>query len=417
MADQLQTIKANAKKLAKVAAQMFKDECHFYKSTDKMPKNAFKPDDAGYSPGDTISVNLPARFTPQNTFDITGNIQDIVEEAVDLPLDVISTIGVDLDSQQLAHDINMPEVAERVIKPAVSRIAQDVEKQFLEKATDETFNLVGTAGSTVHDTDTILSAREKMSKFLCPKDSDRYYLHDSTACRSAVNARKGLFQSSSKIKEQYEQGLVGMADGFLWLENELLNVHTNGNDITGVAVEADVVTPASGATTVGVDGLTATTGTVKKGQVFTIANVFAVHPITKEAYPFLQQFVVTADATANGSGQATLSISPTIYDSSAANGLQNVDALHADEAAITFVGAASTAYTQSLAFHKLAFRNVSVPLEMPKNAEFAEQVTEDGVSIALIRDFDVLTRKFITRMDFLGGQVSVRPEWSCRVTS
>lgn len=399
--------------IAKAAAKMLADELQFVKSIAKADEKDYKGKN-GYSAGDTIYVSKPARFIPQTTFDITSSQQDIVEEKVALTLDTISTVGVNIDSSQFASEIDVKTVIKRVVKPAMSSIAQDVEQRFLEKATDATFNSVGTAGSTTFDTDTILSSREKLHKSLCPKDSERYFLGDSTAMRSAVNARKGLFQSSTEIDKQYKMGYIGTSDGFHWMENELLNTHTLGNDVTGVAVNDAAA--ATGASTLAVDGLTTTTGTVTKGSVFTIAGVNAVHPITKQDMGFLQQFVVTADATADGSGEATLSISPTIY-SSASDGLQNVSALPADDAALVFVGSASTAYTQSLSYHKNAFRCVSVPLIMPQNAEFAAQETVDGITVAVIRDFDVNTRKMITRIDFLGGLVADRPEWACRITA
>lgn len=399
--------------VAKAAAKMLADELQFTKSIAKAPADDYNGKN-GYSAGDTIYISKPARFDPQTTFDITSSIQDIKEEKVALTLDTISTIGVDIDSSQFASEIQVAQVINRVVKPAMSAIAQDVENRFLQKATQATYNLVGTAGSTVFDTDTVLAAREKMNKFLCPKDDSRYVLFDSTAGRSAVNARKGLFQSASDVANQYKMGYVGKADGYTWLENELTYQHTNGADVA-VAVEATVLAPATGATQLGVDGVTSG-ATIKKGSVFQIDGVYAVHPITKQTQPFLQQFVVTADVTETSGNSVTMSISPTIY-SSASGALQNVSALPADEAAVTFVGSASTTYTQNLAFHSEAFRMVSVPLIMPTNAEFAAQETVDGITVAIVRDFDVKTRKMITRLDFLGGLSAVRPEWACRITA
>jgi len=398
--------------IAKAAAKMLADSLQFTKSISKVDPEDFKGKN-GYGAGDTIYISKPARYIPQNTFDITSSVQNITEEKVALSLDTISTIGIEIDSLEFASDIEMKNVIKRVVKPAVSSIGQDVEQRFLEKASDATYNVVGTAGSTVFDPDTILSAREKMNKFLAPKDDERYICFDSTAGRSAVNARKGLFQSSDEIAKQYKQGFIGLADGFKWMENELLNDHENGNDVTSVLINGAV---SSGSSTITIDGLTITTGTVTKGQVFTIAGVYAVHPITKKTYTFLQQFVVTADATANGAGQATVSISPSIY-SSADVGLQNVSALPADNAPLVFIGAASTTYTQNLAYHKDAFRMVSVPLIMPQRAEFAAQETVDGITVAIVRDWDINKRRMVTRLDFLGGLVADRPEWASRITS
>jgi len=398
--------------IAKAAAKMLSDNLMFCKSIAKADKSDYKGKN-GYGAGDTIYISKPARYVPQTTFDITSSQQDSTEEKVGLTLDISSTVGLNVDSSELASEIDLANYVDRIVAPAVSSIAQNVEQRMIEKATDATYNLVGTAGSTVFAPDDILAARERMSKFLAPKDDMRCFLHDSTAGRKAVGERKGLFQSSSEIAKQYKMGYVGTADGYNWMENELLNVHTNGND---VVFEVRTTVATEGQSTLVVEALTATTGTVKKGTVFTIAGVYAVHPITKVAYPFLQQFTVTADATADGSGYATLSVSPAFY-TSASKGLQNIDAFPVDGAAITPVGAASTSYTQNLAFHRDAFRMVSVPLVMPKNAEFAAQQTVDGITVAVIRDFDINTRKMVTRLDFLGGIVAERPEWACRITS
>ncbi|NIQ07202.1 MAG: hypothetical protein GWO20_16175, partial [Candidatus Korarchaeota archaeon] len=94
-----------------------------------------------------------------------------------------------------------------------------------------------------------------------------------------VNSRKGLFQSSEEISRQYKSGAMGMADGFTFLRNNLLNIHTNGND---VAFEVRTTVSTEGSTSLVVEGLTTTTGTVKKGTVFTVAGVNKCHPVTKD---------------------------------------------------------------------------------------------------------------------------------------
>lgn len=410
MANTLNNIKDAAGVLAEAAAGSVSDSLAFTKSISKADPKDFDGKN-GYKAGDTIYLSKNARFIPGSSFDITSSIQDVSEEKTPLPLDIISTIGISLDTNEMATKLGLKSIIERVIKPAASSIAHDVELRMLQKATQATFNLVGTAGSTTFDVDTVLSAREKMSKFLAPKDDARFVLFDSTAGRSAVNARKSLFQSAADIAKQYKLGYVGQADGFNWLENELLYTHTRGT-ATGAHTVTTTVS-VEGATTLNITG----TGsqTLKKGDVFTIAGVKAVHPITKVAYPFDQQFVVTADATASSGAYTSVGISPGIY-TSASKGLQTVNAFPAATNAITLIGAASTAYTQNLAFHEQAFKMVSVPLEMPNNAEFAEQRTVNGVTIAIVRDWDQLKRRMVTRLDFLGGLAVERPEFASRIT-
>jgi hypothetical protein len=411
MANTNNTIKNGPGLFLKAAAQMLEDELQFTKSIEKAPAEDFNGKN-GYSAGDTVYISKPARYVPQTTADITSSIQDSNEEKVALTLDINSTVGMQISSFEFATEVDVKNAVERFGKPAVSAIAQNVEQRMLQNMTRATYNLVGTAGSTQFAVDDILAAREKMNKFLAPKDDGRYFLSDSTANRAAVGARKGLFQSSSNIAEQYKTGAVGMADGYTWLENELLYVHTRGTQATtGATVNGTLST--QGAATMNITGTSG--GTLKAGDVFTVAGVFAVHPITKQTYPFLQQFVVTADNTASGTAYTGVAFSPAVYTT---GGRQNVSAFPTNGSAIVVVGSTSTSYTQNLAFHKSAFRMVSVPLIMPKNAEIAEQYTSDsGFTIALVRDFDVLQRRMITRLDFLGGVAAVRPEWASRVTA
>jgi hypothetical protein len=409
MADTLNTVNSAAGIFAEVAAKTLCDNLQFLKKIQKADASDYKGKN-GYAAGQTIYISKPARFIPQTTFDITSSIQDVTEEKVPLTLDTSSTVGLDFSTEQMAYEIGIKEITNRAIIPAAEAIAQNIEQRLLQKATQGVYNSVGTAGSTTFSIADVQAAKVKMNKFLCPKDANRVLLLNSAGGAAAVDARKSLFQSATNIAEQYKDGYVGQADGFMWTENELLYNHTVGTSVTSVLSNGATQSGAS----IAIDGLTITTGTVKKGQVLTFAGVFAVHPITKQVYPDLLQVVVTADATANGSGQATISISPSIVTTGT---LQNASNTIADNSAVTFVGAASTTYTQNLAFHRDAFRLVSVPLEMPVNAEFAAQRTVDGITVAIVRSWDNLQRRMVTRLDFLGGLSIERPEWACRLTS
>lgn len=413
MANAISNIKDVGGVIAKLAAKEFEDNLAFCKSIQKADESDYNGKN-GYKAGDTVYINRPNITIPTSSFDQTSTIQDVSETTVPMSLDIISSAAFEMDTLELATEIDIKNFWERFGKHAVKDLSHDFENKVLAKATAGVYNTVGTAGSTTFDPDTILSAREKISKYLCPKDNERYFLFDSTAGRSAVNARKGLFQDASQIAMQYKEGFVGRSDGFNWIESEMVQTHTNGTDVT---FEVRTTVSTEGATSLVVEGLTATTGTVTKGTTFTIDTVFAVHPVTKKQYDFLQTFTVTADATADGSGFATLSISPAIY-TSASNGLQNVSAFPADgDTCNVLTGAASTGYTQNLAFHKRAFRLATVPLVMPKNAEFAGQFNYNGINVAVVYDWDQLKRSMVLRFDVLGALVLERAEWACRITN
>lgn len=409
MANTISNIKEVGSVLAKAGAKLFEDNLTFCKSIAQADESDFDGKN-GYKAGQTININLPMRSIPTSAFDQTSTVQDVVEGVKPLTLNIISSQAFEINSLEFATEIGLENVMNRIIKPAAVSMAHDFENKVLAQATDAIFNSVGTPGSNTFEVDVILEARQKLNENLCPKNMDeRFFLFNSRAGRAAVGARKGLFQSSSEIAKQYKEGYVGMADGFNWLESEMTQTHTNGND---VVFEVRTTVAAQGASSIVVEALTTTTGTVTKGTVFTVAGVYAVNPQTKETLDSLQQFVVTADATADGSGYATLSVSPAMYTTGS---LKNISGFPTDGNAITPVGAASTAYKQNIAFHKNAFRLATVPLIMPKNAEFAAQHTYKGMTMAVVYDWDQLKRSMVLRMDVLGGLCEERPEWAVRV--
>lgn len=411
MTQVISNIKEVGSVIAKTSAKLFEDNLAFCKSIAKADETDFDGKN-GFKAGQTINVNLPMRSVPTSAFDQTSTIQDIVEATKPLTLNIISSQAFQINTSEFATEIGLESVMNRIIKPAAISMAHDFENKVLAQATDAIFNSVGEAGSNTFDPDVILNAREVLNRNLCPKNMDeRFLLLTSKAGRSATVSRKGQFQDAGEIAKQYKEGFIGRADGFNWLESEMVQTHTNGND---VVFEVRTTVSTQGQATLVVEGLTTTTGTVKKGTVFTVAGVYSLNPQTKESTAELQQFVVTADATADGSGYATLSISPAMYTTGS---LANIASFPQDGDAITPVGAASTAYKQNLAFHKNSFRLATVPLIMPKNAEFASQHTYKGITMAVVYDWDQLTRSMVLRMDVLGGLCEERPEWAVRLPS
>jgi hypothetical protein len=157
---------------------------------------------------------------------------------------------------------------------------------------------------------------------------------------------------------------------------------------------------------------------LKAGDVITLAGVYAVNPVPgegtsgKTVMPYLQQFTVIADASSDGSGDATITISPAIITTGAQ---QTVSAAPADNAAITVMGTASTAYPQNLGFHRNAFALVTVPLEMPDGAAFKARESHNGLSIRCVKDYDIDSDKDIIRLDILYGRKAIYPDLATRL--
>jgi len=396
--------------VAKLAAGRLADTAMFCKTVDKEDASVFGKDFENAQPGDTIYVKKPPRFIPGSSLDITSTIQDATEEKVALTLDKISTIGIKMSSLEIAYEKGLKKWNEDFLKPAMDAIAADLDEWLLNKAVLATANLVGTAGTTPAAILTYLQANQKLTENLAGSDNRFCFLNPS-ANTATSDARKGLFQADAEISKIYKMGYVGKGQGMTYVESNLLPTLTNGNDDTGAAIDDTV---ATGATTIHIDGITTGTGTVAAGTVFTIAGVYDVHPLTKAQLPHLKQFVVVTGGTASGTSDIDLVISPAIYGPTS-NSLQNVSALPANDAAIVFFGAASAVMQQSLALHKSAVRLCTVPLHLPKNEEFAARETVDGISVSVVRGFDIRTREEILRFDVLAGAAMVRPEWMVRL--
>lgn len=412
MANTISNIKDVGAVLSKIAAGYLVDSNQFIKTIDKEPDSSFGSVD-GYKKGQTININKPARPSVNTTADITSSIQDFVEETVPLTLGNQYNVPLSFTSKELVTKIDIASFAERVLKPSMNVLGNKIEADILTTVKNACPNVVGTAGSTTFDTDTMLSARERLKAGLVPDDGDLYALLNSGAMRSAVNARKGLMNSASEIAKQYKNGYIMEADGFTYLENQKLPTHTAG---TRTATGATLTTTSvNGATTVAITGTGSQTLTA--GDSFTIAAVFAVDPVTKTTLSYLQPFVVTAANTASSGAYTAVAISPTIYDATTGKTLQNVSALPQSGAAIVFTGAASSALTQNVAFHKSAVRLATVPLYQPKGVDMIGQSTVDGITVRILRDFDPRLDIDIFRADVLWGVTVVRPEWITRITA
>ena len=155
------------------------------------------------------------------------------------------------------------------------------------------------------------------------------------------------------------------------------------------------------------------------GEVFTIAGVFAMNPVPgegttgKQQMSYWQQFTVLSAASSNGSGQATLTISPAIIIDGP---YQTVSAAPADNAAITMVGTAATAYPQNIVMHKNALALVMCPLELPDGVEFKARETHKGLSVRVVKQYDISADDDIIRLDVLYGWKAIYPDLAVRLT-
>lgn len=362
--------------------------------------------------GTSLQIRRPNQFTVRSG--ATASVQDVQEYANTLT--VATQRGIDFQFSSVELTMTIDDFSNRYIQPAMSRLASEIDFLLMQNAYQAAGNTVGTPGTTPNTALVWLQAGQKLDEFAAPRDNLRIAAMNPAAQASTVDALKGLFQSSEKISDQYNSGMMGQALGFNFFMSQNVNAHTvgplGGTPLVNGASQG-IATGWAETTSLITDGWTAAAANrLKAGDVITITGVNAVNPETKQSTGALMQFVVTADASSDGAGNLTAIISPAIIRAGA---YQNVTGAPADNVAITVVGTASTAYPQNLTYHKNAIALVTADLELPKGVDMASRETYDNFSMRFIRDYDSTNDVFLSRFDVLFGFKTVRPEHVCRV--
>jgi hypothetical protein len=222
---------------------------------------------------------------------------------------------------------------------------------------------------------------------------------------------KGLFNPTDTISRQFKNGMMGM--GVLGYEeinmSQSIKQHTTGT--WGTAITVTTTVAAQGQATLGIS-FTGGAQSWNVGDVFTIANVYSVNPQTRESTGSLQQFTVTAAVT-GASATTTLAISPAIYTST--NALATVDSFPVAGAVVTMFGAATSQYAQNLVYHKDAITFATADLLLPQGVDMASRQVHNGISMRVVRQYDINNDRLPCRIDVLYGFSTIRPQMACRI--
>jgi hypothetical protein len=356
--------------------------------------------------GNTIRIRHPIQYSSSTGATIaTGTGADSIESQTTLTVNTQRHVPMRFTTNEMT--MKLDEFSSRHIEPAMAILAAGIESDALNMV-DEVAQQVE-AGTKVEFAD-IMAGRKKITDSLAPM-SDRCALLDTQANVDLVDSLKGLFQDSSAIKKQYKEGMMGRTAGFDFYEHTLMPAHTSGAEGGGSAYLCNSATAQVGSTTnLNSMSLIVDTGTktVKEGDVFTIAGVYDVHPESKVSTGELKQFTVLADFT----GAGTITVSPALI---ATGPYQNASTGAANDATLDFVGAASTAYKQSLLFQKGFAVFGTADLVLPKGTHMASRQVYDGISMRVVQDYDVVKDRVYTRLDVLYGYKVLRPQLAAKV--
>jgi hypothetical protein len=257
-----------------------------------------------------------------------------------------------------------------------------------------------------------LQAGQKLNEYASPL-SPRYATVNPAANAGLVEGMKGFFNPTGTISSQFKSGMMG--ENVLGFDevnmSQSIATHTVGSLPTSPVVSSSTPPTTQGAATLDITYSSATR-TIKQGDIFTIAGVYTVNPQTRQSVGSLQQFVVTADQTLT-STSATINISPPLY--TATNALATVDSFPAASAVITFLGTASTVYPQNLVYHKNAITMATADLLLPQGVDMASRQVHNGVSMRIVRQYDINNDRMPCRVDVLYGFSTIRPQMACRI--
>ena len=352
--------------------------------------------------GSTLRIRLPDRALV--TDGAALQVQDDNEQYTTLTVSSQKHIGVNFTTAELTMQLD--DFAERVLKPRISQLASSIDAD-VANSFKYIGNSVGTPGTTPATSLVLLQAQQKLNENAAVMQP-RYATVNPAANAALIEGMKGLFNPVSAISKQFKNGMFG--EGILGYDelnmSQSIKQFTTGSRAGTVTVNATVT--AEGSTTVVLTGLTTTT--IKAGDVFTIANVYAVNPQTRESTGSLYQFVALADVTASTTASVTV---PAMY--SATQALATVDALPASGAAVTFLGAASTQYPQNLIYHRDAISFATADLLLPQGVDMASRQVHNGISLRVVRQYDINNDRLPCRIDVLYGYSVIRPQMAVRL--
>ena len=358
---------------------------------------------SGAKIGDSLKVRLPNQYVVRTG--ATLSTQDTAESSV--TLQVATQKGVDLNFTSTDLTLSLDDFSKRILTPAMSTLAASIEADAMSMYKD-VYNSVWNGGSAI-TLEKVLDGRVLLQNALAPLN-DRTANLNTTDNAKFVDALKSLFNDTTGIAKQYREGYMGRTAGFDFVENTMWGKHTRGAATSAYTTSTQVGTLPISETPVSTMTVATGTGAMVAGDVFTIGNVNSVHPETKVSTGTPQQFVVTA-AYAGGAG--TVSFAPAIVLS---GGRQNVVIpTTSATAAITFAGTASTAVGLSLLYQKEAFAVATADLVMPGGVDFAAREVMDGISMRVVRQYDINNDKFPTRLDVLYGYKTLRPQLAARL--
>ncbi len=364
--------------------------------------------------GDTVKM----RRTPEFSVRSNATFSDEAIQVGSAQIKIDTQLGVDVKLTSKEEALDMDKLLKsKIMRAKAAALAQAIDEKLHDKILSFP-QWVGTPGELVNTPADFFVGMNRAADLAIPKEGLGAVLSPSD-----YYAMLGYFTSYNNggdlSKNAISNGNIPMLDGVpIAMTQNVVNLVTgsrenatiagNSQNVTYDAVK-DTYTQTLDLASAGVSK------TIKRGDVFTIAGVNAVNPVSKADLGYLQRFVVLENITTESDETVTVKIGNPIISSGT---YRTVSAAPVDGATVTWIGTASTAYRQNAIFHRDAIGLAFVKLPSPagnSDVAFATD-SETGISIRYWRDSNISTDEHLARCDVLFGTAMMDPRLGVRLS-
>ena len=395
--------------ITREALMVLENETVFTKMVNREYSSKFAEE--GAKIGTVLNVRKPPRYIGRTGQGLS--LEDAIETSI--PVALTTQFGVDIAFTTQDLKLSIDDFRERFLEPAYAAVANKIDYDGLQLY-KQVFNEVGTPGTVPNALLTYLNAGVALDLQAAPRDRTRALVVSPQMQATIVDTLKGLFQSSEKIAEQYDKGVMGYTAGFKWAMDQNAPVQ-----VVGLQAGSPVTTSAVGQTGSNIltQGWTGSAPILNQGDIVQFTGCYSVNPQNRQSTGVLANWVITANTSSSG-GTATLPIAgPGGLGIVTSGPFQNASASPTASSVIFINGAASTSSYRGLAFHKNAFTFVSADLPSVGGVDMSARAAlpQIGLSTRIIRAYDINTDRLPTRTDVLYGWAVLYPELAVRIAS
>lgn len=351
----------------------------------------------------------------------TATDEAVVQVVRPLTIDTQFHSMVSFNGMELTFDRARDQpYLDMMLKPRAKRLANMVE-QFICSTNFQpaVYQTIGTPGVPI-DFQTVLNTDAYMTELGIPEDGNRYFANSPAVSATLSNDLYTVFNMTVN-RGALMDGFIGHLAGFDFFKTNFLvrqvagAGQSGGSPPAGFKLAGTITNgPIVGGNTFALSGLVASSVVFFAGdkiQFAESAGVFMVNPLNYESLSQTAQFVVTSNVTSDSSGNAIVTVSPTVVVSGAR---QNISGPIPNGAQLLL----ADTHNESIAFHNQAIVFAAPPITELKGGVEAVTTYSDLYKMAMTYTLGSDIRNYVQldRLDIIAG-VAINPEFAVTVMS